>query len=128
MLNTPSNKACNGRVGFCGIPNYFSGFKFSCSQTRRFTAVHVRPGCQACRDIRRYPTRCTHFVQGRCRKPLVCNSYINYADRFERLMTNMDDTSLKFMGGYNVPEKMGIPCELKILFGILDDSVNGFVF
>ena len=38
-MQTPANKACTGRWGFCGIFKHFSGFGFFLLPSR----VHARP-------------------------------------------------------------------------------------
>jgi hypothetical protein len=39
IKNTTANKACTGRLGFCGIFEHFSGFEFFLLSS----IVHARP-------------------------------------------------------------------------------------
>jgi hypothetical protein len=47
---------------------------------------------------------------------------------FDRLMTNLQDSWLDHMGGYDVPDQQGAPCELSIAFSFGKDNDNGFEF
>jgi len=47
---------------------------------------------------------------------------------FDQLMSNLDDEMLNYMGGYDVPEKHGKPCELMIGLSFASDDDNGFAF
>ena len=45
---------------------------------------------------------------------------------FARLMAHLNDEMLKFMGGYDVPDKRGAFCKLSIGLQFADGSTNGF--
>jgi hypothetical protein len=47
---------------------------------------------------------------------------------FEQLLNKLDEPLLNMMGVYDVREKLGTICELKLLFHFSDDSMDGFVF
>lgn len=47
---------------------------------------------------------------------------------FERLLTNLDDKMLDHMGGYDIPDQLGVPCELSIGLAFKNGDENGFGF
>jgi len=47
---------------------------------------------------------------------------------FKRLLANLNDEMLHHLGGYDVPEQLGVPCELSIGLSFAGDDENGFGF
>ncbi len=47
---------------------------------------------------------------------------------FDQLMTSLNDDMLDHMGGYDVPEKNGVPCTLTISLSFANADDNGFGF
>ena len=47
---------------------------------------------------------------------------------FQRLISHLSDDSLKYMGTYDIPDKVGIPCTLSIGLTFDNADNSGFVF
>lgn len=47
---------------------------------------------------------------------------------FKQLLTHLDDAMLDHMGGYDVPERRGVPCKLSSGLAFSNGGENGFGF